>query len=122
MATCDFLVVQAYDGIVLARPEKDRLLDAAAIASLSDALIALVDRYPRISLILDLGAVQALSSAMLGKLVALHKAVKAAKGRMAVTGVKTSIMPLFTVTRLDKVFEFFPEAQEALLLYRRKPL
>ena len=122
MATCDFLSVQAHDNIVLARPEKDRLLDAAAIAVLSADLDKLVDRYPKISLDLDLGAVQSLSSAMLGKLVALHKAVKAAKGRMALAGVKPSIMPLFTVTKLDRLFEFYPEAQEVILLYRRKPV
>ncbi len=120
--SCEFLMVQTYDGIVLARPEKDRLLDAPAIASLSDALTALIDRHPKISLVLDLGAVQSLSSAMLGKLVALHKLVKVAKGRVAIAGVKASIMPLFTVTRLDKLFEFHAEAEQAILLYRRKPL
>jgi hypothetical protein len=72
---CDFLVVQAYDNLVLARIEKDRLLDVAGIAALSEDLIKLTDRYPRISLVLDLEAVSAMSSAMLGKLVSLHKAV-----------------------------------------------
>jgi len=119
---CDFLVVQAYENIVLARIEKDRLLDISAIAAVSADLVKLTDRYPRISLVLDMEAVSALSSAMLGKLVALHKAVVVVKGRMVLAGVKPSIMPLFTVTKLDKVFSFSPTAQEAILYYRRKPL
>ena len=119
---CDFLLVQAYENIVLARVEKDRLLDVTAITALAADLIKLTDRYPKISLVLDLEAVSALSSAMLGKLVALHKAVGAGRGRMTIAGVKPSIMPLFTVTKLDKLFTFSPTAQEAILLYRRKPL
>lgn len=119
---CDFLVVQAYDNIVLARVERDRLLDGGAIQVVADELLKLTDRYPRISLVLDMEAVSALSSAMLGKLVALHKAVKTCKGRLALAGIKPSIRPLFTVTGLEKLFEFYPTAQEAILLYKRKPL
>jgi anti-anti-sigma factor len=119
---CDFLIVQAYDNVVLAKVDKDRLLDVANIVALSEALTALLDRYPRISLVLDMSPVSYLSSAMLGKLVSLHKAVKGGKGRMAVAGVKDSLLPLFKITKLDKLFDFFKDAQEPLLLYRRKPL
>lgn len=120
--SCDFLIITAYDSVVLARIEKDRLLDAAAITALSEALMKLLERYPKISLVLDCEAVQALSSAMLGKLVALQKQVKAYKGRMVLAGVNAKIMPLFQVTKLDKVIDFAPSAQEAIMLYKRKPL
>lgn len=120
--SCDFLIVQTYDNIVLAKIEKDRLLDIGSIKSLSDALTALLDRHPKISLVLDMSAVGYLSSAMLGKLVSLHKSVRANNGRMAVGGVKAQIMPLFKITKLDKLFELYGDAQEALLLYKRKPL
>jgi anti-anti-sigma factor len=119
---CDFLVVTAYDNIVLARIEKDRLLDAQSIADLSVDLLKQVDRYPKISLVVDCEAVVALSSAMLGKLVALVKQVKLCKGRMVLAGVSPKIMPLFQVTKLDKVIDFSPSAQEAIMLYKRKPL
>ena len=119
---CAFLTVQAYDQIVLARVEKERLLDARDITALAEELTKLLDRHPRISLVLDLEAVSAMSSAALGKLVALHKAVTGFKGRMVLAGVKPSIMPLFTVTKLDKLLSFSPTAQEAILFYKRKPL
>ena len=119
---CDFLMTQAYDNIVLAKVMRERLLDAPAIASLSEDLMKLLDRYPRISLVLDLSDVGYLSSAMLGKLVALLKGVKAGKGRMAIAGVRPALKPLFTVTQLDKLMEFYPDAEQALLLYKRKPL
>jgi anti-anti-sigma factor len=119
---CDFLLVQAYDKIVLAKVMKERLLDIPTIASLSEGLNELLDRYPRISLVLDLADVGYLSSAVLGKLVALHKAIKAGKGRLAIGGVKPPMMPLFKVTQLDKIIQFFPDAQQAIMLFRREPL
>lgn len=120
--SCDFLIVTAYDNVVLARVEKDRLLDAQAITALSGDLMQLLERHPKISLVLDCEAIQALSSAMLGKLVAIQKQVKAYKGRMVLAGVNAKIKPLFQVTKLDKVLDFAASAQEAIMLYKRKPL
>jgi anti-anti-sigma factor len=120
---CDFLIVQRYDNLVLAKVTKERLLDPASITSLSDALIAEVNRSAmRPSIVLDLAEVGYLSSAMIGKLVAVLKAVKAVKGRMALAGVKPSIMPLFKITQLDKLFDFSEDAEQLILAYRRKPL
>jgi anti-sigma B factor antagonist len=118
----EFLNIQAYENIVLAQITKERLLDAPTINTLAQELTLLLDRYPKISLVLDLAAVDYLSSAMLGKLVALYKGVKTNKGRMAMAGVKPALMPLFKVTQLDKLMEFFPEAKDAIFLYKRKPL
>jgi anti-anti-sigma factor len=120
--SCDFLMVQRYDNIVLAKVMKDRLLDPASITALATALNAEVERTARISLVLDLAEVGYLSSAMIGKLVAVYKSVKQYKGRVALAGVKPSIMPLFKVTQLDKVFEFSPDAEQIILAWRRKPL
>jgi anti-anti-sigma factor len=120
---CDFLIIQRYDNMVLAKVTKDRLLDPASITALSDALLAEVNRAAmRPSLVLDLGDVGYLSSAMIGKLVAVLKAVKGSKGRMALAGVKPSIMQLFKVTQLDKLFDFADDAEQLILAYRRKPL
>ncbi len=120
---CDFLTVERYDKIVLAKVTKDRLLDPVSINALADELNSLVDKHMHISLILELSEVGFLSSAMLGKLVAVYKnVIKLSKGRMAITGVKPSIMPLFKITQLDKMMQFAPDAQEVILLYKRKPL
>jgi anti-sigma B factor antagonist len=122
MAGCDFLMVQAYDNIVVARVMKERLLDAAVISSLGDGLGQIIDRYPRISLIIDLSEVGYLSSAVLGKLVATHKKVKECKGRTAVAGLKPAIVPMFKVTGLDKIFEIFPDPGAGVTVWKRKPL
>ena len=74
------------------------------------------------SLIVDLGDVAYLSSAFIGKLVAVFKSISTVKGRMIVAGVRPSLMPLFQVTRIDKIIAFEPVVEKAILLYKRKPL
>ncbi|MDA3963694.1 MAG: STAS domain-containing protein [Planctomycetota bacterium] len=117
------VTIANYQKIVLACFEKDRLTDAASIAAVAADLDRQLEMCPvKISLIIDLSKVTAMSSQMLGKLVALHKKVKNGKGRMCLTGVCKQIMPLFEITKLTKVFEFKPDAQEVILFYQRKPL
>jgi anti-anti-sigma factor len=120
--TCEFLMVQRYDNIVLAKVMKERLLDPPVIASLSEALLAECDRTARLSLVIDMADVGYLSSAMIGKLVAVYKSAKAGKGRVAVAGLKAPLMQMFKVTQLDKLFDFAPDAEQIIQLYRRKPL
>ncbi len=119
---CEHLIIQAYDGIVLAQITKPRLLDAPVINAIGAELLLLPERHMKISLVLDMEQVEYLSSAMLGKMVAVYKGVKLSKGRMALGGVKASMMPLFKTTQLDKLMEFFPTSKDAIMLYKRKPL
>ena len=119
---CDFLMVQRYENIVLAKVMKERLLDAMSITSLGEALVAECDRTAKISLVIDVSEVGYLSSSMIGKLEAVHKAAKLGKGRVAIAGLKPVLLQMFKITQLDKLFEFMPEAEQAIMAYRRKPL
>jgi anti-anti-sigma factor len=119
---CDFLMVQRYENIVLAKVMKERLLDAMSITSLGEALVAECDRTAKISLVIDVSEVGYLSSSMIGKLVAVHKAAKLGKGRVAIAGLKPALLQMFKITQLDKLFEFMPEAEQAIMTYRRKPM
>ena len=101
----------------------ERLLEPLVIAALADDLNAEVLRSTqRLSLVLDLADVGYLSSAMIGKLVAVNKGVKALKGRMAIAGLKPALLQMFKITGLDKLFEFAPEAEQVILAYRRNRL
>ncbi|MDW8373203.1 MAG: STAS domain-containing protein [Planctomycetota bacterium] len=113
------LIVQAYEGVVLVQVTRERLLDAALISAIGAELLALLERYPKPNLVLDFAPVAYLSSAMLGKLIALHKAVQAAKGRLAIAGLRPALRPVFTVSQLDRVFALYPDAQQAILAFRR---
>ncbi len=53
---------------------------------------------------LDLAGVTGLDSAALGKLVALHRAVGAAGGRLALANLTPAVGRVFRTTRLDALF------------------
>jgi anti-anti-sigma factor len=85
-------------------------------------LTGLLDRHAKPSVVIDLAPVSYLSSAMVGKLIAFYKGVAAAKGRLAIAGVRPDLMPIFKVTQIDRLIRFYPEAQQVILEYKRKPL
>ena len=118
-----FVTVEQYHKIVLVSIAKDRVTDAVTIAAVADDLDRQLEVFPvKISLIIDLSKVTAMSSQMLGRLVAVHKLVKKGRGRMCLTGVGDSLTPLFQVTKLHRLFDFQDDAQSVLLAYQRKPL
>lgn len=113
------LIIQAYDGIILVQITKDRLLDPPVIAAISAELTALLDRYPKPNVVIDMAPVAYISSAMIGKLIAFYKGIVGMKGRLAVGGVRADLMPLFKVTQIDRLIRFYPDAQQGIMAFRR---
>ncbi len=118
----DSFFVEEYREAVIFRVLSDRLLDAETINEVSQGLISCVQRNDRISLVIDMKQVTHMSSAMIGKLVAVHKMIKKNKGRISLCEVTDSIMPLFVVTKLTKVFDIGGNTEDKVKLYNRKPL
>lgn len=118
----EHLIIQVYQGVILVRVEKDRVLDLPVINSIGAELTTLLDRHAKPSVVLDLGAVRYLSSAMVGKIIAFYKGVVQLKGRLAISGVGADLMPLFKITQIDRLIRFYPDAQQAILEYQRRPL
>lgn len=116
------LIIQNYDRIVLVSIAKDRLLDPPVITAISTELMDLLERHAKPSIIIDMANVAYLSSAMIGKFIALYKGVVVAKGRVAIAGVRADLMPLFKITQVDRLIRFYPDAQQVILEYKRKPL
>lgn len=65
-------------------------------------------------LLLDFSNVGFLSSVALGKMLVIEKRLKDRNGRMKLFGVRSEMMELFLLTRLDRVFEIFLTRSEAL--------
>ena len=116
------LIIQVYDRIILVQVTKDRLLEMPVINAIGVELTGLLDRHAKPSVVIDLAPVTYLSSAMVGKLIAFYKGVIAAKGRLAIAGVRPDLMPIFKITQIDKLIRFYPEAQQIILEYKRRPL
>jgi anti-anti-sigma factor len=70
-----------------------------------DTLADRVSEHTGVQLVLDLGEVQHLEGATLGKLVSLKKRVAAARGRLRLENLHPNLVEVFHVTRLDQVFD-----------------
>lgn len=68
-------------------------------------------------MLVDFQAVEYMSSAMLGKIVQLHKRCKADKIKLKFCGIAPNPLEVFKITRLDKLFEIHKDAPTALAAY-----
>ena len=89
------------EGIAIVEPTARRL-DAAVAPAFKQQVVALVQGGER-RIVVDLSAVDFLDSSGLGALVSVLKAL-GGQGALAVCGPKGSVLSLFKLTRMDKVF------------------
>lgn len=66
------------------------------------------------TLIFDFEAVKFFSSQVLGLLLDVRKKLEESGGQVVVSGINPQLHRVFKITNLDKVFQFFPNRQEAI--------
>ena len=89
-----------------------KILDEQNIQIIGEQLFGLVDQNQKI--LLNFSNVEYLSSAALGKLIALNKKVKAADGRLILCSIDPNIYEVFELTRLDQILKIETDEQKAL--------
>jgi anti-sigma B factor antagonist len=108
------LVVQKIGGVVVVTLGGSSILEAAAIDALGRRLFELVDEQAHRKILLDFTQVKFLSSTMLGVLIRLQKRLQAINGRLAIYGLRPELHKVFKITRLEKLFNFYDNEQDAL--------
>jgi anti-sigma B factor antagonist len=88
---------------------RDVVLHEEAARAVGDALLRLADDLAGAALVLSFTNVAYLSSTTLENLVALHKKLKAAGGKLVVVGLRPRLHELFRVTALDRVLDLRAE-------------
>lgn len=91
-----------------------KIIDSANIEEMGEELAALVDQDKMKHLLLNFDGVEFLSSAALNKLILVDKKVKAAGGQLRLCNLRAEIMEVFTITRLNRVFDIRKTESEAL--------
>jgi len=99
-------------GIV--RFETSQVLDEMNVQQLGDELRDLVDKEYITRIIINFERVKFLSSAVLGKLISLHKRVLLEKGRLGLCNINKDVRQVFKITRLDKLIPIFDSEEEAV--------
>ena len=99
---------------------ESRILDENNIADLGRQLMDLVKKQYMIKMIIDMGAVQYLSSAVLRQFIALYKAIKEEKGDLRLCRVNPEVREVFKITQLDKMIEIKDDLDSAINAFKER--
>jgi len=105
--------IQKIDGTVIAQPQI-KMMDENSLKALSAAIDEASGSDTGITLvILDLSRVSIVPSLALGSLVQIAGKCKARQQKLKLAGVQPQIRQVFTITRLDRVFQFADTVEAA---------
>jgi len=90
------------------------ILDQVNIHEMGKEMYAVVEGSPGIKLIVDFDGVRFLSSSALGKLISLKRKVEETSGTLKMCRIKPEIMEVFRITKLDTVFDVYPDLDAAM--------
>jgi anti-sigma B factor antagonist len=108
------LRIQKQDQVAIVSFVTSRILDQSNVQQLGEEFDALIDEFHLDKIILNFENVSYMSSAVMGKLVALLKKVKGAGGRLKLCNIEASIYEIFEIMRFDKMFEISKSVDEAV--------
>ncbi|HUW84172.1 MAG TPA: STAS domain-containing protein [Phycisphaerae bacterium] len=108
------LKISRSNGVHVVHFADRKILEELSITEIGEELSNLVDSQPGIKLLLNFSSVDHLSSAALGMLITLNKRVTQANGALKLSNINAQIYEVFKITRLNKVFDIHPTAEEAL--------
>ena len=97
---------------VLIEVNEDRL-DAHNSGELKTQMLNLFDEGKN-NLVIDLKGVRFVDSSGLGSLVSGFKNASARNGNLKLCGLQPQVRSMFELTRLHRVFEIFPDVEEAV--------
>ena len=101
---------------VLIEVNEDRL-DAHNSGELKTQMLSFFDEGKN-NLVIDLKAVRFVDSSGLGSLVSGFKNASARNGNLKLCGLQPQVISMFELTRLHRVFEIFPDSDEALASFQ----
>jgi anti-sigma B factor antagonist len=108
------------EGVLVVSFTDAKILDEAKIAQIGKELMELVAMADQGKMVVDFSGISFMSSAMIGKLVLLHKRCKSAEIKMKVCQISDNVMEVFKITRLHKVFDIQKDREKALDSFDKK--
>ena len=109
----EFISFENHDGVVVATIIGGTFQEEKRILATLKKLGEVIDAKQGVRLVLDISSVEYLSSAGLGRLVALLKKAMAGGGSLHLAGLRPEIQELFEVMRLTQIFKLFPDVDQA---------
>ncbi len=108
------LTITPVKGVSVVEFTNNRILDENVLEDIRAALGQLVEGQTQPKLLLDFSQVDHMSSAALGLLINVHKAIREKNGQLRLCGIQPQIFEVFVTTKLNKVFRIANARQEAM--------
>ena len=94
-----------------------KIIEDLGIQELGQELFQLAASEKGKKILLNFASVDVLSSAALGKLITLDKKMKAAGGTLKLSNIRPEIYEVFTITKLNRLFDIKEDEADALAAF-----
>lgn len=114
----DIIQLRNDGGVIVAEMTRGAFRDENGVLAALEKLGQAMDNRANLRMVLDLGVVEYMSSAGLGRLVACLKKARAGGGDLILAQVRSEIYELLDLMKLTQIFtvkDTIEEAKEALL-------
>ena len=108
------IIVEYLSDVAVVTLTDEKILEESDIQALENSLIPLIEQTPGIKMVLDFTNVQFLSSSVLGMLIRTSKKIYESNGQLKLCNINEKIFQVFTITRLDRIFDIFKTQESAL--------
>lgn len=109
------LRVQKQDDVAVISFVTSRILDQSNVQQLGEEFEAVVEEHGFKKVVVNFENVSYMSSAVMGKLVALLKKLQAVGGELRLCNIEEGIYEIFEIMRFDRMFDIAPGEQQAIL-------
>ena len=90
------------------------ILDEANIQQIGEEISSLIDAAGHPKLLISFDNVDHLSSAALGTLITINNKIRQKQGELRLSNINKQIMEVFTITKLNKLFQIDKSTPDAL--------
>jgi anti-anti-sigma factor len=111
--TCSLEVERRRD-VIIARFTCEVVLSGQEAESAANQLTALLPELDQRRLLVDFGKVRSLTSIMIGELVRLNNAARAAGGQLALFNLPPIIREVMEVSQLNRIMSLYDDESSAL--------
>ncbi len=108
------LTVSPIKDIVVVEFTNNKILDESVLEEIRTTLSRLVDAAAIPKMLLDFNHVDHMTSAALGLLININKAIKDKNGQLRLANIKPQIFEVFVTTKLNKVFRVLDTRTQAM--------
>lgn len=114
MAEDSVLIVQRQSDVIIIEFMESRILDQLMIDQIKNEILQIVEDAGHPKIIIGFDNVKYISSAVLGMLMTVNKAVAKHKGELRLAAIDKSLMEVFKLTRLDKILKIYKNTTAAM--------